>query len=259
MLDPVRHGTAAEAATTALFEAICDGSIPPGTHLRLQELADQLGLSMMPVREAIRQLAAMDLVDLEPHKGARVRSMTLEDLGDTYQTRFLLEGAAVRNAATRFTTEDERVARAALEDRARYLESGEHRLARDAHERFHFTLYEASGNAWLVRSILPLWRNSERYRLESFRHPEMAVQRAREHEEILAAVVAGDGQLAEKRLVQHLTSSMEIVTESLEERGQPELAGRISGPGAESGAIRYANAPGREGTAYIGARSARDG
>jgi DNA-binding GntR family transcriptional regulator len=215
MVSPVKPSTASEAATTALFEAICDGTIPPGTHLRLQELSDQLGMSMMPVREAIRQLAAMELVDLEPHKGARVRPMTLEDLRDTYEARFVVEGAAVRQAAGAFTATDAEVARQALADRARHLESGERRLARDAHERFHFTLYEAAGNPWLVRSILPLWRNAERYRLESFRHPEVLAQRACEHEEILAAVVAGDGDTAERRMIEHLTASMRLVEQSL--------------------------------------------
>ena len=218
MVGPIQHSTASEAATTALFEAICDGTLPPGTHLRLQELSDQLGMSMMPVREAIRRLAAMELVDLEPHKGARVRPMTLQDLRDTYEARFVLEGAAVRQAAGRFTEAAAEIARSALADRARYLAAGERRPARDAHERFHFTLYEASGNAWLVRSILPLWRNAERYRLESFRHPEVAAQRACEHEAILAAVVAGEGETAERTMVEHLTSSMSLVEASLREQ-----------------------------------------
>lgn len=218
MVSPVQHSTAAEAATTALFDAICDGTIAPGSPLRLQELSEQLGLSMMPVREAIRQLAAMELVDLEPHKGARVRPMSLEDLRDTYRARFIVEGAAVRLAAQRFTEADAARARQALADRARSLETGELRAARDAHERFHFTLYEASGNPWLVRSVLPLWRNSERYRLESFRHPEYASRRAGEHEAILDAVMDGDVELAERRMVDHLTVSMKLVEEALAEQ-----------------------------------------
>lgn len=218
MVSPLRHGTAAEAATTALFEAICDGTIPPGTHLRLQELSDQLGMSMMPVREAIRALAAMELVDLQPHKGARVRPMTLDDLRDTYEARFVLEGAAVRRAAKRFTAAHAAVATSALEDRAHYLEAGERRLARDAHERIHFALYEAAENPWLVRSIWPLWRNAERYRLESFRRPELATARAGEHEAILAAVIAGKAGQAEREMIAHLISSMKLVEESLRPR-----------------------------------------
>ncbi len=215
MLNPVKHATAAEAATSVLFEAICDGSIAPGAHLRLQELADQLQLSVMPIREAIRRLAAMELVDLEPHKGARVRPVSLKDLRDTYETRFVLEGSAVRASSQRFTAEAEQAARSALDDRARFLQSGEHKLARDAHERFHFSLYEACDNGWLLSSILPPWRNSERYRLESFRHPEFAERRAVEHNEILEATVARRSGLAERKLIEHLRASMDLVVESL--------------------------------------------
>lgn len=215
MVSPVRPSTASEAATTALFEAICNGSIPPGTHLRLQELSADLGMSVMPVREAIRQLAAMELVDLEPHKGARVRPMTLEDLHDIYQVRFVLEGAAVRQAAEAFTAADAEAARGALADRARHLQHGEQRSARDAHERFHFTLYTAAGNPWLARSILPLWRNAERYRLESFRHPEVLAQRACEHERILQAVIAGEGDKAAQGMNEHLVGSMKLAEMTL--------------------------------------------
>ncbi len=215
MLVPVTHGTASDAAMTALFEAICDGTIPPGTHLRLHDLATQLGVSVMPVREAIRQLAAMDLVDFEPHRGARVRPMTKDDLQDTYATRTLLESEAVRLAASRFQESDELAAREALAARERFLASGDLRSARDAHERFHFSLYEAAGNAWLLRTLQPLWRNSERYRLESFRHPEVASLRTKQHEEILAAVLSGDGDSAAEHLAEHLASSRDLVLPEL--------------------------------------------
>lgn len=221
MLERVAHGTASDAATTALFEAICDGRIGAGAPLRLQELSDQLGLSMMPIREAIRRLAAMDLVELQPHKGAWVRTMSLEDLRETYETRFVLEGAATRAAAGRFTEHDAALARKALDERASSLAAGDRRASRDAHERFHFTIYEAADNVWLVRSIVPLWRNSERYRVESLRHPEIADKRAEEHEEILDAVLRRDGDAAERSLIEHLRSSMKIVEESLNaESGQ---------------------------------------
>lgn len=221
MLGPVTHGTAADAAMNALFEAICDGSIPPGTHLRLHELAEQLGVSVMPVREAIRQLAAMDLVDFEPHRGARVRPMTRYDLQDTYAVRILLESEAVRLAAGRFEPSHELVAQEALAARKHHLAKNDLRAARDAHERFHFALYEAAGNAWLLRSLQPLWRNSERYRLESFRHPEVAVLRTQQHKDLLAAVVRGDAPAAAQHLADHLSSSRDLVLETLSETSAP--------------------------------------
>lgn len=210
-LEPLARATAAESATSALFAAIVDGTIAPGAHLRLQDLAAQFGLSMMPVREAVRRLAALGLVEIVPHKGAFVRAMTLEDVVATYETRFLLEGSAARRAAARFTSADAEVARRALDERIQYLDLGDTEHARDAHERFHFAIYDAADNPWLNRSIMPPWRNSERYRIESMRHPELTEQRTREHEEILAAVIAGDEDLAEEKMVLHLRSSMDLI------------------------------------------------
>jgi DNA-binding GntR family transcriptional regulator len=210
-LSTIARQTAAEAATSALFNGIIDGTLAPGSHLRLQDLAEQFGLSMMPVREALRRLADLGLVELEPHKGAFVRPMTLDDVVSTYETRFLLEGEAAYLAAKRFTADQRAVAQEALDHRARYLERGDAEHARDAHERFHFTIYEAASNPWLVRCIMPLWRNAERYRLESMRRPELAAQRAREHDAILIAVSEGDGDAARERMVTHLRSSMDLI------------------------------------------------
>lgn len=227
-LSPLPHATVADAATSALFEAIVDGTIAPATHLRLQDLAEQFGFSMMPMREAVRELAHLGLVDMEPHRGAFVRAMTLEDVTSTYTTRFLLEGEAAAAAARGFTSEQAGYAREALAGRARYLAMGDTRRARDAHERFHFTIYEAAANPWLVRSIMPVWRNAERYRLESMRHPELAERRACEHEEILAAVVAGDSDRARERMVAHLRTSLDLILSTFEADTHPRGRSDVS-------------------------------
>lgn len=208
--------TAADLAAQSLFDAIVDGRIPPGAPLRLQDVADQLGMSMMPVREAIRRLAALDLVEVVPHKGATVRLMSMRDLEDTYFTRLHLESLAVREAAARFSPEAAVLAQDALAARAAAISAGDRVAARNAHERFHFVIYEASDRGWLVRGILPGWRNSERYRVESLRHPGLAEMRAHEHERLLAAVTAGDAEEAVRRLVEHLSSSVRLAADALE-------------------------------------------
>ena len=212
MLGPLRHGTTADAVESALFAAICDGSLQPGAPLRLQQLASDLGVSMMPIREAVRRLAAMELVELLPNRGAWVRDVSMEDLGATYEARLILEPAAVRTGAARFGPEDEKRARSALESRARGLESGDLMETRHAHERFHFAIYEACGNPWVIRGILPMWRNAERYRIGALSRPEILAQRGREHEELLAAMLAHDGVKAERVLVQHIRGGLQMAT-----------------------------------------------
>lgn len=215
MFDDVKVETASEVATRLILDAIVDGRIPPGTPLRLQEISGQLGMSMMPVREAIRQLAAMDIVEMEPRRGARVRVKSREDLEDTYFSRIVLETTAIREAAHRFTEADAAVAADALAQQEAALAAGDLVAARDAHERFHFALYEASRRAWLVRSILPGWRNSERYRVAALRLAETAGDRTVEHREILAAVQAGDSERAVAALGKHLQHSVDLSAEQL--------------------------------------------
>lgn len=230
---PLAHVTVAEAATTALFNAIVDGTLAPGTHLRLKDLAEQFGLSMMPMREAVRRLEALGLVELEPHRGAFVRPKTLADLQSTYATRRLLEGEAAAQAAEAFTEAEASLARRALDDLDRCLAAGDTEHARDAHERFHFTIYHASASPWLVRSITPLWRNAERYRLESLRPASLAKRRAREHDAILAAVVAGDAEAARKRMDEHLCYSMDLAVLAFEEaEASAPRASNAAFPGA---------------------------
>ena len=215
MLSKAQIESASDVAAQSLFDAIVDGRIPPGSPLRLKELAEQLGMSMMPVREAIRRLAALDLVEIEPRKGARVRELTLDDLRDTYFSRLHLESIAVWEAAKTFTAADSDRATLALEERAEAQARGDRVGERDAHERFHFALYEASNRTWIVRSILPAWRNSERYRVEALRRHELQAERDNEHVQLLEAVRRGDGAEAVRWLVAHLGSSVRMSAQSL--------------------------------------------
>lgn len=215
MLSEVHLETASEVAARLILEAIVDGRFPPGTPLRLQEISSQLGMSMMPVREAIRQLAAMDILEMEPRRGARVREKSLADLEDTYFSRLVLETAAIRESAAHPNPEADARAAAALVEQQEAQARGDLVAARDAHERFHFALYEASGRTWLVRSILPAWRNSERYRVAALSLAATAEDRAREHQEMLAAVRAGDGDAAVAALTAHLQHSVDLAASTL--------------------------------------------
>lgn len=223
MLEKAQIESASDIAERELFEAIVDGRLSPGSPLRLKDLAEQLGTSMMPVREAIGRLAALDLVEIEPRKGARVRELTLKDLEDTYFTRMHLECLAVWEAASNFTAEDSAKAAQALVDKEAAQASGDRVAARDAHERFHFVLYEASRRTWLVRSILPGWRNSERYREGGAHLPAELAERSSEHQQLLAALIRGDGEEAVRWMATHLTTSVRLAAGNLPDSEGVEL------------------------------------
>jgi len=98
----VRHRTMAEAALERLREAIIMGELTPGTPLRLEDLARQLGMSISPIREAVRQLEALGLAEHVPHHGAKVMPLDVEELRELFAVRLALEGMAVRRAAELF-------------------------------------------------------------------------------------------------------------------------------------------------------------
>ncbi len=106
-------------------------------------------------------------------------------------------------------------ARAALESYTACRERGDRPAARDAHDAFHFTLYNAAGSDWLVRLIRPTWDNSERYRELSIQDAAIVRGRQVEHERILAACAAGDGEAAADELRRHLTVTANLVAGQL--------------------------------------------
>jgi DNA-binding GntR family transcriptional regulator len=94
-----RHRTMAEAALERLREAIIMGELTAGTPLRLEDLARTLGMSISPIREAVRQLEALGLAEHVPHHGAKVMGLDVEELRELFSIRLALERMAVRRAA----------------------------------------------------------------------------------------------------------------------------------------------------------------
>jgi len=187
------------------------GELTPGTPLRLEDLARQLGMSISPIREAVRQLEALGLAEHVPHHGAKVMRLDVEELRELFSIRLALEGMAVRRAAALFDEANAQSARAHLTayDDARHR--GDIRAAVRAHGSFHFTLYSASGSEWLVRLIRPAWENSERYRALATPSSEVIRARQLEHERILEACASGDGETAARELRSHLEQTVHVV------------------------------------------------
>lgn len=205
-----RHRTMAEAAAAELQEAILAGELEPGAPLRLEDLARSLGMSISPVREAVRRLETLGLAVHVPHRGARVAELAIDDLRDTYEVRLALETLAVRRAAERIGDEDAARCRGLLDAYAEAHRRGDPREARRAHTDFHLTLYAASGSDWLVRLIRPAWENCERYRALSLSGRSLD-QRREEHEAILDACVRHDPDEAAERLRLHLALTANLV------------------------------------------------
>lgn len=209
--------TRADDAFTLLRDEIVEGRLAPGSPLRLEELARQLEMSHMPIRDAIRRLEGLGLAEHVPHKGARVSALSVEDLHDTYEARIALESLAVARAAERLPAADAEAAAAHIREHVDAYDDGDVRRGREAHARFHFTLYEAAGSPWLVRLIRPLWENSERYRIASLhaRGRKSIEERRVEHERILEACRRGHPRAAARELHQHLALTANLVARQM--------------------------------------------
>jgi DNA-binding GntR family transcriptional regulator len=201
----MRHRTMAEFALEQLREAIILGELPAGTPLRLDELARSLGMSISPIREAVRQLEALGLAKHVPHQGAKVLDFDVDELRDLFEVRLTLESLAVRRAAERFTEADAEEARSHLERLDETRGAGDVRQTMRAHTDFHFALYDASQSSWLVSLIRPAWDRSERFRPALFSPAGEPQERHREMDgRLLQACIEHDPQAAAHALFEHL-------------------------------------------------------
>lgn len=207
------HRTLAEKAFISLHEAILTGTLRPGERIPIEELASALELSPMPVREAIRRLDGLGLVENIPHKGARVTELSIEDLREIYEARLSLEPLAIARAAQRFTSEDEARAKELLAV-MRSRQTAAAALWR-AHSQLHMSLYRASGSPWLIRLIQPLWESSERYR-HAMDTAVSGSRHVRNHEVLVQACARHEPERAAFELSSHLVATANSLSSQLD-------------------------------------------
>jgi len=215
--DALRRGTMASSATEALRELIVMGDIPPGTPLRLEEIAERLGMSISPVREAVRQLEALGLAEHAPYKGARVTRIDRGEMRDVYEARLALESIAVRRTALGWSDDAETLLGTALDE----LDSAYRRGARAeiirGNTTFHLALAQASGSRWIPRLLRPMLQTSERFSAFVIGDDQDGVYEveARGHGAIVAACRARDPEEGERMLREHLETFTDIFVRDL--------------------------------------------
>jgi DNA-binding GntR family transcriptional regulator len=177
---------------THIRDAIMSGQFPIGSKLDQQAIADQLGVSIIPVRESLRLLQAEGLVQSVPHRGVFVTELSLDDLHEIYVVRETLEELAAQLAVIYMTP-------AALETMAELIAQMEQATNGndfgalfDLNRDFHFSIYRMSSNATLVQMIESLWDRSTVYRRMYTFMPERARLALQEHKVILQACKARD-------------------------------------------------------------------
>jgi DNA-binding GntR family transcriptional regulator len=210
--------TRREAAAEALREAIVDGVYAPGQRLRQQELARQFGCSVIPIREALHQLAAEGFVVLDPQRGAKVATFNGRMLREVFEVRILLEGCAIRRAAERMTRDAALRARRILERMERPSLSPGEWVQLDW--EFHDCLCVCADQEYLRKLISTLRRQMEPYlRLDLAKVRTIDFGR-REHRRIYQACVRKDPDAAADHMTRHLRRTVEGFVRYIQERSQ---------------------------------------
>ena len=175
---------------------ILTGKIAPGTRMMEVELAEDLGVSRTPVREAIRKLEKEALVVIEPRRGAYVSDVSVKEMVDTLVVREDLEALAASLTAKRITKEELEGLEKKVTDYSEAIASGDMEQIIRADESFHHKIVALSGNKALIQLFSSVQELSLRFRYlyyEDFtRYENMPV----EHKEILEAIRTGDGDAA---------------------------------------------------------------
>ena len=226
-LNQVHQQTLSDKVAHSLKEAILNGELRPGSHLKTQSIAEQMGVSLAPVREAIAQLVERGLVESRPYRGAFVAELTPQDAKDLYVLRSAIEGLGGRLAAERTRPEDLEPLRRALREMEEALAANDYVRYASLGIHFHGKIVSLAGNCMLEE----LWSKlASQTRLSlTVTWPKYShLHQANEHQLCLDAIASGDGDYAEQVMREHLVNFSQKVlfgAEGGETLGEEVMAG----------------------------------
>ena len=198
-----------------LRQAILKGELKPGERLMEIALADKLGVSRTPIREAMRKLELEGLVVMIPRRGAQVANITEKDLNDVLEVRIALESMAIEKACKRMTEEQMLKMRRAEKDFERVMAEGNLVRIAEADVEFHEIIYQAADNARLYQVLSNLREQMYRYRVEYLKEEDNRNQLIREHEELSRAIRERDVEKAQELSFRHLENQRQAIIRSI--------------------------------------------
>ena len=201
---------ASVAATELIRQAILDGRLEPGSRLKEEELARELGISRTPVREALLMLQAEGLIETTPNRGAVVRTHDADDLIDLYQLRALLEGYAAGQAATRISEADLIVLEESS-DRFDAIAGDDVRELVRENMLFHSTIHAAAESPRLSGMIRRVIELPLVYKSYVWYSPDQKRISAHYHRQITNAMRARDGDRAEHLMREHVFEARDLL------------------------------------------------
>ena len=206
-----RHQTLREQIVSSLRDSIIKGELNPGQKLTEPELAEKLGISRTPIREAFRQLESEGFLTVIPRRGAVVSRITRKEIGDFYDLKSLLEGYAARVAAEKITEKGIEKLRKINEQLVVLAEKNDVDAFFSKNDEFHNTFISYCGNEKLLEFHKHLVQRFMRFRLGALSVPGRLLLSVKQHRNIIKALAEKDGPLAETLVLEHaLLSGVEL-------------------------------------------------
>jgi DNA-binding GntR family transcriptional regulator len=209
---PLAYATKAEAVYDEIRRRILSGVLEPAAHLNQDALAPELGVSVTPVREALRRLEAEGLVRFQAHKTVVVAPLSREELSEIYDLRLRLDPYAASLATTNASAEEigeiDRLARAPVSDDPAEQVALNH--------AFHRAIYVRSGNALLADILDRLWERTDRYRIMLLTRDVNVLSAVREHVQISEAMRARQPRTVARLTRAHIANARALIEHALQ-------------------------------------------
>ena len=196
-----------------LRKAILRGELKPGERLMEIQLANKLGVSRTPIREAIRKLELEGLVLMIPRKGAEVAQITEKNMQDVLEVRKALEELSVQLACERITPEQVEEMKMAAEDFRKVLKSGDVTKIAEADVKFHDIIFAATNNQRLITLLNNLREQMYRFRVEYLKQKECYPQLLEEHDKQIALISGGEVEEACELMGCHIDNQASTVSD----------------------------------------------
>ena len=210
-----------ELVQDAILAEIASGKLPPGARIIQEQIAQELGVSRQPVQQALGVLRNLGVLQDAPGRGLQVAPLDLEHVRNMYDMRAVIEGLAFRKAA-------ERNAERARAEGPAYIRAGRQAVASgqvadmiEADMAFHDFIYALSENPLVAPAMDTHWTNTQRVMGEVLMRDEKPRDIWNQHEALLAAVTAGDGERAGQLARQHIEQAADFMIERLRRESAP--------------------------------------
>jgi DNA-binding GntR family transcriptional regulator len=222
-LDPLSADNLADRVAGRIRDAIHEGRYPPGARLVERTLAAELGVSHIPIREALARLTDEGLIERTPRRGARVATLTPRELEELSSLRIVLERSVVTRVQERLTAAEEKELRRMVASMRQAAVRGDFRRVLDLDQRFHGRLWELADHRMLEEVVTGL-----RGRIGAFLRaataalePEALERHAASHDELLDAIAGGDAETGCAEMSRHIELATERLRGTLGE-GDPD-------------------------------------